>query len=78
MKNTLLSLQTRRSALTIIIADLQIDRVDANKDRTEEIDKELSQYQAKLKSIILDIPILSVEVGSLDEQWKKKNVFINR
>ena len=74
MKNTLLALKTRRTALAIIIADLQDERVDAPNERKKSIDREQKQYMSKLEGISDDISILSGVVNGLEEQWSKKNV----
>jgi hypothetical protein len=70
MKNSLLALKTRRTALAIIIADLQDERIDATSDRKKAISIEQKQYMAKLNGIIDRIPVVSAVVDDLDAKYK--------
>ena len=74
MKNTLLSLQTRRTSLTIIITDILEERATATEARKKELDQEKIQYERKLMSVILDLGVISCDVDNLNEHWNKKNV----
>jgi hypothetical protein len=66
MKNSLLSLKTRRTALTLMIAGYQQDILDA--------EKKILDSKAELRAVELDLPVVSGTVDGLDEQWDKKNV----
>ena len=74
MKNSLLALKTRRTALAIIIADLQGEMADAVPERKKAIKAEQKQYMAKLSTLGFDITMASGSVNELEEQWKKSNV----
>jgi len=74
MKQTLLSIKTRRTSLAIIIADLYDDRESAPPDRKRALREEIAYYEAKLESTIESVEVVSTVVKGLQKQWSKKNI----